>query len=103
MQSITSVETLHETILALEYLRREQELELASQCMLIYDGLRPVNIIKNMIRDLAESHDVRHRIANAAIGMVSGYLSRKLFFRSQSGLLRKIVGAAFRLVSATLS
>ncbi len=96
MQTITSIDTLHEAIVALESRRREQEQQLTSHFMLIYDSLKPVNIIKNTIRDLAKSPGVQHPILNAAMGMVSGYLSRKLFIRSQSGPLKKVLGAVLQ-------
>jgi hypothetical protein len=102
MQNITSVDGLHEAIVALESTRRDQEAELTVQLRLFYDSLRPVNIIKNTVRDLAGSSDVRHKALIAAVGMASGYISRKLFFPLNSGPVKKIVGAALQLGIAGL-
>ena len=102
MQSITSVDGLHEAIVALESRRREQELELTIQLGLFYDSLRPVNIIKNTVRDLAGSSQVRQKVLAAAVGMASGYISRKLFFPLTSGPVKKIIGAALQLGIAGL-
>jgi hypothetical protein len=93
MQSITSVTTLREAIVALESRRREQERQLVNHCMLIYESLKPLNIIKTVIRDLVGSADARHHVLNASMSVASGYLSRKLFFRSPSGPMKKILGA----------
>jgi hypothetical protein len=102
MQSITSVDGLREAIVALESRRREQELELTIQLGLFYDSLRPVNIIKNTVRDLAGSSQVRQKVLTAAVGMASGYISRKLFFPLTSGPVKKIIGAALQLGIAGL-
>ena len=102
MQSITSVDGLHEAIVALESRRREQELELTIQLGLFYDSLRPVNIIKNTVRDLAGSSQVRQKVLTAAVGMASGYISRKLFFPLNTGPVKKIFGAALQLGIAGL-
>lgn len=102
MHSITSVDGLHEAIVELEGRRREQEMELAVQFRLFYDTLRPVNIIKNTVRDLAGSSGVRHTVLNGALGMASGFISRKLFFPLSSGPVKKIFSAALQLGIAGL-
>lgn len=100
MQSITSVDALQEAIATLKHRRNQQELEIASKLLLLYDNLKdslkPVNIIKNIFRELIESPGIQHRALNAAMGMVAGYLSRKLFVRSPSGILKKLFGAALQ-------
>ena len=93
MQSITSVTSLRESIVALESRRREQERQLANHCRLIYESLKPVNIIKTIIRNLVGSTDPQHHVLRASMSVASGYLSRKIFFRSPSGPMKKIIGA----------
>jgi hypothetical protein len=102
MQTITSVDGLHEAIIALESLRREQEQELTVQFRSFYGSLRPVNIIKNTVRELAGSSDVRQKILSAALGMASGFIARKLFFPLSTGSVKKIFGAALQLGIAGL-
>ena len=93
---ITSIVTLREAIAALGGRREEQEKELAGLFRHIYDSFKPVNILKTTLHDLAQSSEVRHDVLNTVIGVVSGYLARKLFVRSQQGLLKKIFGAALQ-------
>lgn len=97
MHSITSVGALHQAIVVLEIQRREQEQGLVNHFTLILDGLKPVNLIKNIVRDIAGAPNIHHHILNTAIGMATGYLSRKFFINSQSGPLKKIFGAALQL------
>lgn len=87
MQSITSVETLHEAIAVLEIRRQDQEQALANQLLVIRDKLKPLNILKGTVGAIVESMSV-----NAVVGMASAYLFRKLFFRSPSGIVKKVVG-----------
>jgi hypothetical protein len=92
MQSITTVDSLHDAIVALESRRRDQERVLAGHLTSIYDSLKPVNIIKNAIRNLSESADVQY----GALGLVSGYILKKIFVRSESGPWKKILGTALQ-------
>ena len=97
MQGITSVVALQEAIVVLEKRRREQEQELANRFSLLYDNLKPSNIIKNIFRDLAGPPDGQHSMLNALIAIGLGFISRKLLIPSQSGSLRKIFGAVLQL------
>ena len=97
MHSITSVDALHEAIAALERRRREQEQGLNNSFLHVVEGLKPVNVIKTIARDLAESPGVRHQALNAGLGLVAGYAVRKLLFGAQSGPLKKILGAALQV------
>ena len=102
MQNITTVEALHDAIRVLESRRREQEQDLTVRFRNFFDSLRPVNIIKSTVRDLAGSSDVRQKIVSAAVGMASGFIARKLFFPLNTGPVKKIFGAALQLGIAGL-
>ena len=97
MNRITSVDALQRAIVELDIRRQEQEQELSDHFMIIYEGLKPVNFMRSSLRAIAESPDVRHQMVNAAIAMVSGYVSRKLVVRSQSGPLTRVLGTVLQL------
>ncbi len=96
MQSITSVDALREAILLLETRRQEQEKGLIRYLQRVSDGLKPLSIIKNIVREVAGSRGIQHQMLNAGIGLVAGYLLRKLLITSQSGPLKKIIGVALQ-------
>ncbi len=97
MENIISPATLHDAIVQLEDLRRDQEAALADEFEGFLDKLRPSTIIKETIRDITQSPSVRHDLLNAAMGMASGFVARKIFAGSRSGLLRKTLGAVLQL------
>jgi len=97
MQSITSVVALQEAIVTLEDRRREQEQELASRFNLLYDNLKPSNIIKNIFTDLAGAPETQHSVLNTAMALGFGFISRRLLVPSSSGPLRKVIGAVLQL------
>ena len=102
MDGITSADSLHEAIVALERRRREQEQGLYDSVVHVVESLRPVNVIKTIARDLAGSPGVRHQALSAGLGLVAGYAVKKLLFGGQSGLLKKILGTALQVGIASL-
>jgi|GEM_PF-912006 len=102
MQSITSADDLRAAIVTLKRRRREQEQELNNRYVQIVERLKPVNVIRTIVRDVAEAPGVRHRMVNAGVGLVVGYVFRKLLFGPQIGPLKKILGAALQVGIAGL-
>jgi hypothetical protein len=96
MQSIASVDALHEAIAVLESRRLTQEQELSSSFQEISESLKPINMIKTIVQGFAGARGIQHQMVNASLGLVAGYLFRKLFIGAQAGPFKKILGAVLQ-------
>ncbi|MEI8046781.1 MAG: hypothetical protein WCI92_05330 [Bacteroidota bacterium] len=94
MQTIITETDLRNAILALESRQAEESFLLKEQFLVTVESIKPVNLIKNIFREAAESPDLQDNIINSTIGLSTGYLS-KLLFQSISGSpVKKILGTA---------
>lgn len=79
----------------IEQLKAKQALEISqlkTQFEKTYEGIKPINLIKNTISEVATSTDLRNGLLNNAIGLATGYLSKKIFFGSTHNPIKKILG-----------
>jgi len=97
--NITSVAQLRDAIRVLE---SEQELKgrlLKEHALVIYDRLRPANLIRDLLKDLFSSSYPVDDISGTAAGMTGGYLLKKLFVGRSSGAIRNLLGYVLQYVA----
>jgi hypothetical protein len=92
---ITSLEQLRVAIEERRELLEYQELSIRRQVDDLVDRIRPANLVRSVLRSVAQ-HTDGSQLFNAAIGILSGYLSRRLLFRSR-GPLSRLLGSAFQV------
>jgi hypothetical protein len=92
MEKISSVAGLKNAIQVLEVQQRIKGHELKEQISLTYESLKPVNLIRNTLKDLFSSQYTTESISGAAMGAVSGFLFKKLFIGASANKFRKLVG-----------
>jgi hypothetical protein len=100
MKNKTEVEELRERIV---YLKQQQkaELELVQQQFYsVCENLKPINIIKNTFKDVVAAPSIKHRLLKGALGLVTGYLSKKIWVGSSHNPIRKVVGTVLEFVVA---
>ncbi|MGD0755660.1 MAG: hypothetical protein ABR927_11415 [Bacteroidales bacterium] len=93
MQNITSSAGLKDAIKLLE---AEQEVKaqlLKEQLYLTYESLKPVNLIRHTLKEISSSPYLIDNISGTAMGLLSGFLSRKIFVGTSGNLIRKLVGS----------
>jgi hypothetical protein len=93
MQNITSSAGLKDAIKLLE---AEQEIKaqlLKEQLYLTYESLKPVNLIRHTLKEISSSPYLIDNISGTAMGLLSGFLSRKIFVGTSGNLIRKLVGS----------
>jgi hypothetical protein len=93
MEKITSATGLKDAILLLEADQVMQGQLLKEQFSSIYESFKPVNLIKNSLKDLASSPYLIDNILATAIGLATGFLSKKIFVGSSGNLFRKLLGS----------
>ncbi len=91
-QSISNQEELLAAITLLENKRSAQSSLVRKKFWTLYEGLKPVNLIKTTIEEVRNSPDLSGGMINSAIGIASGMITNKLFVGSSHNPVRKVVG-----------
>lgn len=85
---------LEEAILLLEAKKVDDEQMLKDQFHIVYDSLKPMNILHKAISQIAESHQLKTDLVNLSVGLTAGYLSEKLLVRGSHSPFKKLLGSA---------
>jgi hypothetical protein len=101
MKNLKPSETLRLQIVHKEAKLLEEELMLKEHFNVIYDSLKPINLIKNTLSEAITSPDIRHNLFNAAIGFGTGYIAKKLFINRPDGFIKTIEGNIVQLLVAS--
>jgi hypothetical protein len=92
MQNINSTTGLKDAIQLLEV---EQDIKgqlLKEQLYLALESLKPVNLIRNSIKEISSSPHFIDNVSGIAIGLASGFLSKRMFVGASGNLIRKLIG-----------
>jgi hypothetical protein len=92
MQKIASVAELKNAIQVLEVEQFDKGQLLKEQLFITYKSLRPGNLLRSTMKDIASSPYLFDNILGAAMGLVSGFISRKLFIGASGNKLKKLIG-----------
>jgi hypothetical protein len=96
MQKISSVAELKVAIQQLEVEQVEKERLLKEQVYITYESLKPVNVIRRMLRDIFSSKGLGEDLTGTTVGMATGFLIRKLFIGSSGNVFRKLTGSVLQ-------
>jgi hypothetical protein len=93
MQEINSIDTLKSAIQLLEAEQVVNGQRLKEQFYITYESLKPVNLITEALNDIATSPYLIDNILGSAIGLATGYLSKKIFIGGSGNIFKKLLGA----------
>jgi hypothetical protein len=93
MQTISSISELKNAIQLLESEQTIKGQVLKKQFLLVYESFKPVNIITSTLNDIAKSPFLIDNMAGTAIGLFSGFLTKKIFIGNSGGIIRKLLGS----------
>jgi hypothetical protein len=93
MQNIISVATLKNAIQLLEVEQGVKGQLLKDQFYLTYESLRPVNLLKHALHDISSSPYLIDNILSTAVGIVSGFLTNKIFIGRSGSMVRNLLGS----------
>lgn len=97
MQKITSHSRLKDAIRLLEDRQAFQGQILKEQVYSTIEALKPGNILKNTISNLVSTPNLVDSVLSTAIGLGTGYLSKKIIVGTSGNIFRKFIGSAFQL------
>ncbi len=89
-------EELKIAIVLLEQKRSEEKAVLKEQFSVVAENLRPVNILKRTIHEIAGSFDFKNQLVHTGAGLLAGYFTRKAMVRSSSNPFIRLAGVALQ-------
>jgi hypothetical protein len=93
MQNITSIAGLKDAIQLLEIEQGIKGQLLKEQFYLTYESLKPINILKKTLKEISSSPYLIDNISGTAMGLASGFLSKKIFVGTSGNIFRKLIGS----------
>ena len=96
MEKITCAAELKLAIQNLEFQKEVQGQLLKDHFFVTFESLKPINLIKNTLFEITSSPYLIDNMLGAILGMVSGYISKKIAVGTSNSLFRKILGAAMQ-------
>jgi len=96
MQPINSESSLQTAILRLEEKRREEAKQLTEHLLLALESVKPINMIKSALKEVAASQELQSRIVRTALALMTGYLFQKIFKRVSQNRYKRLLAAALQ-------
>jgi hypothetical protein len=96
MQKITSAAELTNAIQILEAEQAEHGRQLKEQFRLTFESIKPLNLLKSTINDITSSPWLIENIIGAALGLASGYFSKKIIIGASANRFRKLLGSVLQ-------
>lgn len=93
MEKQNAVNSLKESIRILEIRQVEEGIILKEQFRITYESLKPINLIKNSVKDLVSSVEIKNSLFETIVSILTGYLTKKLMISSKSSIFMKLFGA----------
>lgn len=98
MEHIASSVELKNEIQLLELKQVYLGLELKDQVCLVADSFRPGNLLKSTLKELTSTPGLTDSLVGTAMGLVSGFVTKKIAIGSSHNLFRKFAGIIVQLV-----
>jgi hypothetical protein len=92
MQNIISTVGLKNAIQLLEADQAVKAELLKEQFKVIYESLRPSNLIKHTLQDISSSPFLIDNILSTGMGIASGFLTNKIFVGRSGSIIRNLLG-----------
>ena len=93
MQKITPTEGLKNAIQLLEAEQAVKGQLLKEQFYITYESLKPLNLLKNTLKDISSSPYLIDNILGTVMGIATGYFSKKVFIGTSGNMFRKLFGS----------
>lgn len=96
MENISSAAELKRVIQRVEIEHAMQGKRLKEQFFLAYENLKPANILKGTLNEITKSPYLIDNVLGATLGLVTGYLSRKIAVAGSGNPFRKLIGSVLQ-------
>jgi hypothetical protein len=104
MKKPSSTVRLYEVIQLLEAERAIKGQVLKEQFLVTYESLKPINLIKSTLKEIAASPILGDNVLGSVMGLATGYLSKKIVMGGSANIFRKLLGSVLQFgVANTVS
>ena len=97
MAKQSATEKLRERIALLEIKQKEDWEVLKEELSETYESLKPVNLLKNTIKDFASSEELKISLFETIIAIINNFLAKQLQKSNPSNLWMKLLSVAIQL------
>ena len=102
MENQYTAETLREAIKELEIKQAEEGQLVKEQLLITYENLKPVNILRNIVKDVYSSENYTQDFVEIVAGMTTGFITKKIVVGRSKNPMLKLVGLAIQFGITTL-
>ncbi|MFA9213923.1 MAG: hypothetical protein ACEQSR_08770 [Candidatus Methylacidiphilales bacterium] len=102
MDNLDSIEKLKQAIALAEIKQASDKELLKEQFKITYANLSPANLIKNTFNELTHSDEFKDDILDTAIGLASGYLSKKVIIGNTHNPIKQLFGVVLQMAVTNL-
>jgi hypothetical protein len=96
MEKITSSSGLKDAIQSLEIEQGIKAQLLRDQFYITVESVKPVNLLRIALNDIATSPNLLDNILGTALGIVSGFLTNTIFVGASGNMVRKLLGSVLQ-------
>ncbi len=102
MKKNNDIDWLSSQIANLQQQQENEFLLLKQQMHFTYESLKPINLIKNTFKEMVSSPDVKGNLFKSALGLVTGYFSKKILVGSSHNPIKKVLGTVLEFAVANI-
>ena len=102
MKKRNETDALNEAIILLQEKRQKEFVLLKEQLHTVYESIKPVNILKRTFQEVTESPKLKNNFVNIAVGLTSGFLSKKLLLGSSLNPVKNLIGSILQFTVANV-
>jgi len=93
MEKITCTAEIKIAIQNLEFQQDIQGKLMKEEFLIAFESLKPVHLIKSILQEVTSSPYLLDNMLGSVMGMITGYISRKITVGGSHNLIRKVVGS----------
>lgn len=102
MENQYTAESLKVAIKALEIKQVEEGQLVKEQLLITYENLKPINILRNIVKDVYSTENYTQDFVEIVAGMTSGFVTKKIIIGRSKNPMLKLVGLAIQFGMTTL-
>lgn len=97
METLYSVDALRNAIELLSIEQAEKEQQLKEEFFLVYESIKPVNLLKRTIKDFGTSPWLIEDMLVTTLGLATGYTSKRFIVGTSTSFLRRLIGSVVQI------
>lgn len=102
MKKMNETDALNELILINEQLYHNDLQQLKDQFHIAYESIKPINLLKNFVHEVTASPEIKEDVLSNVIGLLTGFISKKLIIDEKSGTFKKVFGTILQFAIANV-